>query len=196
MKVTIDRRRLKQRMIEEDKNSLIKALKNDDAQAAKQALTGMSGEDLGLTHDQFRNLAQDLDFAAHYGKTKGFDLERVRKLLGIQGTNTPQHQKDDPNITNPFTGKPWPSGPVKQGQQNDTLAPDELNLVHAIVGEIDSNGNFPKSLDDLKSDQLGYLYRAVNGVLVNPKYKPIYDSLKDKVKKQIQKKYPGMVSYL
>lgn len=118
MKVTVDRRRLRARMIEEDKNSLIKALKQDDAKAAKQALTGMSGEDLGLGHKEFGDLTNEIDFAAR--QKPGYDaiaMDAAREILKIQGKDT----KQSTSTHNPVTGQPWSSGPVKGGQQQKKL---------------------------------------------------------------------------
>ena len=116
MKVTVDRRRLRARMIEEDKNSLIRALKQDDAKAAKQALTGMSGEDLGLTHQEFGEITQIISSPLKAMGQTIYDLDRVRQILKIPGKNTPASQTTT-QTHNPVTNQPWSSGPVKQGQQ-------------------------------------------------------------------------------
>jgi len=107
-----------------NKNSLIRALKNDDAQTAHKALTGMSGDDLGLTHQEFGWLTNGIDFANEHLNDKPYEdsvkkrMDKARELLGI-GKNV----KLDPLTHNPMTGQPWKSGPVKK---DDELTPAQL----------------------------------------------------------------------
>jgi len=115
MKVTVDRRRLRARMIEEDKNSLIRALKADDPKAAKQALTGMSGDDLGLSHEDFKKLTSllgDIKDLQQFDGMPGGRIEAARRMLGV-GKDT----KQTTATHNPVTNQPWSSGPVKPGQK-------------------------------------------------------------------------------
>lgn len=153
MKISIDRRRLRQRMIEEDKNSLIRALKADDPKAAKQALTGMNGEDLGLTHQEFNQLAKEIADANKNIPVDGMSaagMNIARKILGVG-----KDVKQTIATHNPVTGQPWSSGSMKQGQgQQDKLNKDELKLLW-------KHGN------KYKSDFPDLLKQIGNGILKN-----------------------------
>ncbi len=91
-RVTGNTRLLLERRMQEDKNSLFKALKNDDARAAKAALTGLSGNDLGLTHAEFNDLAKAIGGTSP-GSFMGHPLagmptlDKARQILGV-GKNT------------------------------------------------------------------------------------------------------------
>ena len=181
-RVTVDQRRMKQRMIEEDKNSLIRALKADDSKAAKQALTGMSGEDLGLTHEEFGELTSEVD-AASRSKT---DLEIARQVLGVGKT-----EKQSTSTHNPVTGQPWSSSPVKnvskhQGmqQKNDiSLTPSELDTLH----------QYRASAMGLKSFNYGDLSQIVSDIQTG--YAVIAGTagaaLIDKIIKFVKQAYPS-----
>lgn len=141
MKVTVDRRRLRARMIEEDKNSLIRALKQDDAKAAKQALTGMSGEDLGLSHKEFGQLTKNVYGADKFDRGESGDihpsLEKARQVLKIQGKDT----KQSTATHNPVTAQPWSSGPVKDGAAiGDDLVKKEIQRINDVVKQMGGTG--------------------------------------------------------
>lgn len=129
MKVTVDRRRLRARMIEEDKNSLIRALKADDPKAAKQALTGMSGEDLDLASKEFGELFRNIEQANMTFEPE--TLDKARQILKVG-----QDTKQSTATHNPVTGQQWSSGPVKDaGQQKGykqiQTTPEETKIVRA-----------------------------------------------------------------
>ncbi len=67
------------------RSNLFKALKNNDVEAARKALVGMSGDDLGLTHGEFRDLTSaimDKPMAGISGIDRKMDFARY--LLDIE----------------------------------------------------------------------------------------------------------------
>jgi len=139
-KVSGNRRLLEQRIkLQEDKNALIKALKNDDPKAAKQALTGMGGAELGLASKDFNQLAKELDGAAEaqekYNDPRvGFSLDKARKLLGVG-----KDVKQSSQTHNPVTNQPWSSGPAKQPTYKPGTMVHDLEMFSHEVGHLSPN---------------------------------------------------------
>lgn len=193
MKVTVDRRRLRQRMIEEDKNSLIKALKQDDAKAAKEALTAMSGEDLGLDSKSFNRLAQEIEWANnpdHNRDTKGqpANLDNVRQLLKVG-----KDVKQTTSTHNPITNQPWSSGPAKQGQQKKqiSLTPEEKDVLLGYPKRMWRTGwtNITE-IDKMEYYELSYLFEVIVAENdINPKKE--YESIITKITNLAQVKFPN-----
>jgi hypothetical protein len=96
--------------IQEGYNELIRALKSDDAQAAKKALVGISPQDLGLTDGKFRSLAYFIDQAT---KEFGSGLGGARLILGMPASYPKTPDQQTTATHNPVTGKPWSSRPNK-----------------------------------------------------------------------------------
>jgi len=99
---------------EASRNSLIKALKDDDVLSARKALVGLSGDDLGLTYSEFVDLTNAIQMGdkelmdPNRPKDKPLiNMDRARKILGV-GKNT----KIDTLTHDPSTGRPWYSGPA------------------------------------------------------------------------------------
>lgn len=102
------------------RNALFAAIKSGDAAAAKSALVGMSGEDFGMTHHEFRNLAQmilEADKLINEDE-KNLMIQDIGKLLGVDTHKSPNVDTLDPNVYNPVTGQPWTSGTVQQTQES------------------------------------------------------------------------------
>ena len=185
IKVTVDRRRLRARMIEEDKNNLIRALKADDAKAAKQALTGMSGPDLGLGHEDFRTLTGVINSAIST-KTPGEprkNMDVARQLLGV-GENTPKSQMST-QTHNPVTNQPWSSGPVKddpkRGQQKQAgqkqtqpLNPNELQILRKFMGM-----SGIRSLSEVAAGDIENFYSALCNAAIGHRFDPLIQKVED-----------------
>ena len=179
-KVSINQKRLRQRMIEEDKNSLIRALKKDDPKAAKQALTGMSGEDLGLDSKSFNQLAKEIEWvnnSDHNRDTKGqpANLDNARQLLKVG-----KDVKQTTDTHNPVTNQPWSSGPVKlHGKNVISLTPQELDILK----------QYRKSAMGLKSFNYGDLSQiAMDTMYDDPT--DVGDGLRYKIIDFVRKAYP------
>lgn len=88
------------------RHELYRALKNDDAEGAKKAMTGMSNEDLGLTSLEFNRLIKDLVMASDHTDFDTAERERwmevARSRLGIK---KPEVQTTETH--NPITGRKW-----------------------------------------------------------------------------------------
>lgn len=174
MKVTVDRRRLRARMIEEDKNSLIKALKQDDAKAAKQALTGMSGEDLGLASKEFGELFRNIEQANMTFEPE--TLDKARQLLKV-GKDT----KQTTATHNPVTGQQWSSGPLKSHEKNVIpLTPEELGVLK----------HYRKSAQGLKSFNYSDLSQIVSDLQMDTNPGEFEETFIDKIVKFVRAAYP------
>jgi hypothetical protein len=161
-KVSVDRAFLKRRVLEEDKNSLFKALKANDAKAAKQALTGMSGNDLGLTHQEFGNLTQAIANAVKNYRPNVLDpdssggfMDDARKILGVGKDSSPSQMTA--RTHNPVTGQPWSSGPatdpVKQRGKGSKFLKIDKTTAEALDELFNSNDvNARATIRDLVDD--------------------------------------------
>lgn len=85
---------------EASKSDLFKALKEDEPEKAYDAMTGLSGPDLGLDHKQFSELTS----AIHQ-----MDLDHARKMLGVS-----KNVNIAPGTHNPVTGLPYET-PMPKG---------------------------------------------------------------------------------
>jgi len=117
---------------EASKNSLIRALKDDNVLAARKALVGMSGEDLGLTSKEFTELTNAIQMGdkelmdPNRPKDKPLiNMDKAREILGV-GKNV----KLDPLTHSPLTGQPWSSGPAPR--INNQLHKELLQLKSII----------------------------------------------------------------
>lgn len=164
-KVNINRRLLLERRIQEDKNALVRALKADDAEAAKKALTGMSGEDLRLTRNEFNGLLVHIDKASKPAtagsREQELAMDAARKMLSVG--------KDDPQ---------------KSVVQSDVdLTPQELEILRE---------SYKPSAIGLKSFNYGNLVSIYEDLTYESTLDrdPIYVSLRMKIKKHAQQAWP------
>lgn len=157
---------------EADKNSLIRALKKDDTVAAKQALVGLSGEDLGLTHKEFQRLTNMIFDAQEYTYDTR-PMEEARLLLGIGKDIKTDKGKIDTSEINPFTMKPWPSGPVVKNELDDILG-----IVNYVVSKHGGIENY--SIDE--SEDIGkHTFDWLLKIVLNS---PVVDDVIDDIRKK------------
>lgn len=91
------------------KNTFIKALKDNDLEAAYNAIVGLSGEDFGMTHDEFRKMTSKLSAINRGGVWPDDVMDDIRKMLGVS-----KNVDLNPATHNPLTGQPY-SGPMPKG---------------------------------------------------------------------------------
>lgn len=125
------------------RHELFRALKNDDAEGAKKAMTGMSNEDLGLGSLEYKRLFNALNNATDNTDFDSAERERwmgvARKYLGIEKPEVKTTQTH-----NPITGLPWSSGKAE-----NKLSWEEQNFVKNTMG-IDAKSLENMDLDDIR----------------------------------------------
>jgi hypothetical protein len=144
-KVSVNRRLLVERRIQEDKNALVTALKNNDVDAAKKALTGISGDDIGLTSKDFRTLFNLINFGADSKgdeNTRNAALDDARRLLGV-GKNTSQTTNTQTKIK--------------------SLTSDESSVLFKFIGR--NVGNVDELNSETKKDALAAIDAQIKYVV-------------------------------
>lgn len=105
-------------------NNLINALKTDDKQATNKALFNLIQAATGKAKPEQELGIGTAEFKALANSVRSGDLNKARMILGIEKGKSSLDTTEEPvdtNKINPFTGRPWPSGPVNQPGKKLTI---------------------------------------------------------------------------
>lgn len=213
-KVSVNRKLLLERaQLQEDMSELVKALKADDAEAAKKALVGLDPTKWQISRSDFKKLVDYIDSASKLSKMNPQhpdlkkqnilnitqDMNAARQILGVtKGAPDPSLGKPASltpaqlhgKTTSPSATPPPSSQASNRGAGAGVqLDPDELNLLDAILG---AQAGVDFSWDDMGEFALKNLHYILRQHRVHPRLSKKYDlyqSTISKIEKHYKNKY-------